>query len=84
MTDYRHNTNKIVITDKLGIKSVLYLMSEMEKTPVIFPARKILTFKGTNGEESFLVYNDCLRGAKGEYICNVDIEKFITDVYGKQ
>lgn len=84
MADYRRNTNKIVITDKQGIKSVVCLMSEVEKTLVIFSARKTLTFKGTNGEESFLVYNDCLRGRKGEYICNVNIEKFITDVYGKQ
>lgn len=82
MTDYHRNTNKIVVTNKQGIKTVLYLIGEMNKTPVCFSARKTLIIEGTHGQGSFWVNKDCLRGAKGEYICDVNIEEFITIAYG--
>lgn len=84
MTDYNCNTNKIIITDKREIKSILYLIGEMEKTKVCFASRKTLIIKGNKGEERFGIHNNCLKGAKGQYICDINIQKFITDVYGKQ
>lgn len=84
MMDNFHNTNKIIITDKQDIKCVLYLIKEMTHQPVCFSIRKALIIKGEKGEIDFGLYNNCLQGVDGEYICDINIEKFIIDVYGNK